>query len=250
VIAVDEVKKTYGPTSVLSGVTLHVREGQRLALVGPSGCGKSTLLRLVLGLVAPDAGTVTVGDTKVSPQTAERIRLRSGYVIQDGGLFPHLTALENVALVPGRLGWTSARIHRRTSELFELTGLSPALGHRYPKELSGGQRQRVGLMRALVLDPDVLLMDEPLGALDPILRSRMQRDLLALFSRLGKTVLLVTHDMDEAAFLADEIAVMRHGRILQRGSFDELLARPEDPFVTELVTRPVRGTGRPPEGEA
>jgi osmoprotectant transport system ATP-binding protein len=247
-IAVDDVKKSYGPTCVLAGVTVHVREGQCLALVGPSGCGKSTLLRLVLGLVAPDAGHVTVGGTKVTPQTVESIRLRSGYVIQDGGLFPHLTALGNVALVPARQGWKPARIHARASELFELTGLAPELGPRYPKELSGGQKQRVGLARALVLDPDVLLMDEPLGALDPVLRARMQRDLKALFSRLGKTVLLVTHDMDEAAFLADEIAVMRHGKILQRGPFDELVARPKDAFVTELVGG--RKAGLVPGGEA
>jgi osmoprotectant transport system ATP-binding protein len=248
VIAIEEVKKSYGPTSVLAGVTLHVREGQCLALVGPSGCGKSTLLRLVLGLVVPDAGDVTVGGTKVTPQTAESIRLRCGYVIQDGGLFPHLSALRNVALMPERLGWKPARIVARANELFDLTGLAQELGPRYPKELSGGQRQRVGLMRALVLDPDVLLMDEPLGALDPVLRSRMQRDLRALFSRLGKTVLLVTHDMEEAAFLADEIAVMRYGRILQRGTFDELVARPEDPFVTELVKG--RNAGLVPGGEA
>jgi osmoprotectant transport system ATP-binding protein len=150
--------------------------------------------------------------------------------------------------MPERLGWKPARIVARANELFDLTGLAQELGPRYPKELSGGQRQRVGLMRALVLDPDVLLMDEPLGALDPVLRSRMQRDLRALFSRLGKTVLLVTHDMEEAAFLADEIAVMRYGRILQRGTFDELVARPEDPFVTELVKG--RNAGLVPGGEA
>lgn len=234
-ILLDQVKKSYGPACVLAGVTLEVREGQRVALVGPSGCGKSTLLRAVLGLVRVDSGTVTVGGTRVGPQTAEAIRLRSGYVIQDGGLFPHLTALENVALVPGRLGWSRSRIEVRARELFELAGLAPELGSRYPKDLSGGQRQRVGIMRALALDPDVLLMDEPLGALDPILRSRMQRDLLALFSRLGKTVLLVTHDMKEAALLADEIAVLRQGHILQKASFEELVDNPADPFVTELI---------------
>ena len=234
-ILLDDVKKSYGSTSVLAGITLSVREGQRLALVGPSGCGKSTLLRLVLGLVVPDSGSVSVGGSRVTPETAEAIRLRSGYVIQDGGLFPHLTAFENVALVPRRRGWDAGRIEARARELFDLAGLAPELGPRFPKELSGGQKQRVGLMRALVLDPDVLLMDEPLGALDPVLRSRMQRDLLALFSRLGKTVLLVTHDMSEAAFLADEIAVLRHGKVIQRGPFAELVAHPVDPFVTELV---------------
>jgi osmoprotectant transport system ATP-binding protein len=236
VILLDDVKKSYGPATVLAGVTLRVDEGRCLALVGPSGCGKSTLLRVVLGLVVPDAGSVALGGTTVTPLTAEAIRLRCGYVIQDGGLFPHLTAFENVALVPRRHGWEPDRIRARAAELFELAGLTPELGPRYPRELSGGQKQRVGLMRALVLDPVVLLMDEPLGALDPVLRSRMQRDLKNLFSRLGKTVLLVTHDMNEAAFLADEIAVLKQGRILQRGTFEDLVARPTDPFVTELVT--------------
>jgi osmoprotectant transport system ATP-binding protein len=246
VIQLDAVQKSYGPTNVLAGVTLHVRKGQRLALVGQSGCGKSTLLRVLLGLVLPDAGVVTVGGARVGPESAEAIRLRCGYVIQDGGLFPHLTAFENVALVPRRRGWKQARIEERARELFDLTGLAPDLGPRYPRELSGGQKQRVGLMRALVLDPDMLLMDEPLGALDPVLRARMQRDLLGLFTSLGKTVLLVTHDMDEAAFLADEIAVMRRGEILQRGSFDELAANPADPFVAELVSKRVKDEGPAP----
>jgi osmoprotectant transport system ATP-binding protein len=236
-IQLDDVKKSYGSTSVLAGVTLHVREGQRLALVGQSGCGKSTLLRVVLGLVVPDSGEVTVRGTRVTLESAEAIRLHCGYVIQDGGLFPHLTAFENVALVPRRQGWKTPRIEARERELFELAGLAPDIGPRFPKELSGGQRQRVGLMRALVLYPVFLVLDARLGALDPVLRGRMQRDLLALFSRLGKTVLLVTHDMDEAALLADEIAVMQKGRILQRGSFEELAAHPADPFVAELVQR-------------
>jgi osmoprotectant transport system ATP-binding protein len=235
VIRLDDVHASYGSTRVLSGVSLQVSRGTRVALVGSSGCGKSTLLRLLLGLVAPTSGRVMVADTEVTPASVEGIRLRCGYVIQDGGLFPHLTVLGNVSLVALWLGWKKARIEARARELFELVGLAPELAERYPKELSGGQRQRVGLVRALALDPDVLLMDEPLGALDPVLRSRMQRDLLELFLRLKKTVLLVTHDMQEAAFLADEIAVMRAGKILQRGTFEELSARPADPFVAELV---------------
>ncbi len=235
VIALDDVSKSYGAKAVLAHVTLHVREGQCLALVGPSGCGKSTLLRVALGLVVPDAGTVTVGGTRVVRETAQATRLRTGYVIQDGGLFPHLTARQNVALVPERLGWNARRIAARVDELFELAGLSPDLGSRYPGQMSGGQRQRVGIMRALVLDPSVLLMDEPLGALDPILRARLQRDLKSLFLRLKKTVLLVTHDMNEAAFLAGVIAILRRGHIVQEGSFEELAARPVDAFVAEFI---------------
>lgn len=234
-IALDDVSKSYGAKAVLTRVTLHVREGECLALVGPSGCGKSTLLRVVLGLVVPDAGGVTVGGTRVVRETAHAVRLRTGYVIQDGGLFPHLSARENVTLVAERLGWDASRISARVDELFDLAGLSADLASRYPAELSGGQRQRVGIMRALILDPDLLLMDEPLGALDPILRARLQRDLKSLFLRLKKTVLLVTHDMNEAAFLADTIAILRQGQVVQQGSFEDLAARPADDFVAEFI---------------
>jgi osmoprotectant transport system ATP-binding protein len=168
-------------------------------------------------------------------ETAHAVRLRTGYVIQDGGLFPHLSARENVTLVAERLGWDASRISARVDELFDLAGLSADLASRYPAELSGGQRQRVGIMRALILDPDLLLMDEPLGALDPILRARLQRDLKSLFLRLKKTVLLVTHDMNEAAFLADTIAILRQGQVVQQGSFEDLAARPADDFVAEFI---------------
>ena len=245
-IELDDVKMSYGATRVLDGVTLRVSEGRRLALVGPSGSSKSTILRVILGLVTPDSGRVTFAGTPVTKESVERIRLRSGYVIQDGGLFPHLTAHENVALVPRRQGWSRERIEARAQVLFELAGLPTELGSRYPRELSGGQKQRVGLMRALVLDPDVLLMDEPLGALDPVLRARMQRDLAALFARLRKTVVLVTHDMGEAAFLAEEIAVVRQGRIVQRGSYDDVRAHPIDAFVEELVSASNGTSSAPP----
>jgi osmoprotectant transport system ATP-binding protein len=248
-VSIDGLTASYGATKVLRDFTLRVASGQCLALVGPSGCGKSTLLRVILGLVTPDEGRVNVFGTEVKKETVEGVRLRSGYVIQDGGLFPHLTVLGNVGLVPSRLGWSRARLDKRMSELFELTGLDPAFGPRYPRQLSGGQRQRVGIMRALALDPDLLLMDEPLGALDPIRRSRMQRDLRELFLRLRKTVLFVTHDMEEAAFLADEIAVLRLGRIVQRGTFEELVASPKDAFVADLLT-PRRALSTSESGEA
>jgi osmoprotectant transport system ATP-binding protein len=249
-ISIDDVTTGYGTSKVLSDFTLHVSDGRCLALVGPSGCGKSTLLRLVLGLVTPTAGRVMVFGTEVTPATAPAVRLRSGYVIQDGGLFPHLTVLGNVGLVPLRLGWARPRLSQRMDELFTLTGLDRELGPRYPRELSGGQRQRVGIMRALALDPDLLLMDEPLGALDPILRSRMQRDLKELFLRLKKTVLFVTHDMQEAAFLADEIAVLQNGRIVQRGSFEELVATPASAFVADLVAPRSRPAASGSAGDA
>jgi osmoprotectant transport system ATP-binding protein len=158
-----------------------------------------------------------------------------GYVIQDGGLFPHLTAAGNVTLLARHLGWGPAKLGERLRELAELTRLSPAQLDRYPAQLSGGQRQRVGLMRALMLEPDLLLMDEPLGALDPMVRAQLQADLKGIFRQLKKTVLLVTHDMGEAAYLGDEIALMREGRIVQRGGFEELLARPAEPFVSEFI---------------
>lgn len=208
-----------------------------LALIGPSGCGKSTLLRLIVGLLRPDRGRVSVGGTAMTPESRRSLQLRMGYVIQEGGLFPHLTAAENVALVARDQGWNEDRVRTRTEELLELTQIPRALLPRYPGQLSGGQRQRVALMRALMLDPDVLLLDEPLTALDPMIRSDLQQELKDLFGRLRKSVLFVTHDMAEAAFIAGEMAIMRAGRVLQRGTFQDLVHRPADPFVTEFIRR-------------
>ena len=208
-----------------------------LALIGPSGCGKSTLLRLTVGLLRPDRGRVCVVGTPMTPESRRSLQLRMGYVIQEGGLFPHLTTAENVALVANDQGWTQDRIRARTEELLELTQIPRALLPRYPGQLSGGQRQRVALMRALMLDPDVLLLDEPLTALDPMIRSDLQRELKSLFERLRKSVLFVTHDMAEAAFIAGEMAIMRAGRILQRGTFQDLAHRPANPFVTDFIRR-------------
>jgi osmoprotectant transport system ATP-binding protein len=173
----------------------------------------------------------------MTPESRRSLQLRMGYVIQEGGLFPHLTAAENVALVANDQGWTQDRIRARTEELLELTQIPRALLPRYPGQLSGGQRQRVALMRALMLDPDVLLLDEPLTALDPMIRSDLQGELKSLFERLRKSVLFVTHDMAEAAFIAGEMAIMRAGRILQRGTFQDLAHRPADPFVTDFIRR-------------
>jgi osmoprotectant transport system ATP-binding protein len=204
-------------------------------LIGPSGCGKSTLLRLMIGLIQPDRGRVHFEGEVLTRDNAERLRRKMGYVIQDGGLFPHLTARGNTALVARYLGWSAKRIGERLSELVELTHFPPDGVDRYPAQLSGGQRQRVSLMRALMLDPDVLLLDEPLGALDPMIRSNLQEELRTIFRQLGKTVVMVTHDLGEAGYFGDTIVLLREGSIVQRGSFGEFLDRPADAFVTEFV---------------
>jgi osmoprotectant transport system ATP-binding protein len=234
-IRVTEVSRTYGRTRALGPITLEVPERRVVAVIGPSGCGKSTLLRLLVGLVVPDTGTIEVGGTPLTPESARAIRLRTGYVIQEGGLFPHLTAFDNAALVARDLGWEEAKIRARVEELAALCHLSPELLARHPAELSGGQRQRVGLVRALVLDPDVLLLDEPLGALDPMIRAKLQGELYELFRSLSKTVLLVTHDLAEASYLADEIVLLEAGRLVQRGTLADLRERPATPFVTEFL---------------
>ena len=234
-VSLEDVTKSFAGRDVIRKTTLHVARGERLALIGPSGCGKSTLLRMVLGLVVPDGGRVRVGDVEVNEATARSVRRRAGYVIQDGALFPHLTAEENVTLCARLERWDRARIAARIDALLELVHLPRAHLARFPRELSGGERQRVSVMRALFLDPDVLLLDEPLGALDPIVRARLQEDLRDAFEALGKTVLLVTHDMAEAAYLARSIAVCRAGEIVQRGTMRELLDAPAHPFVRELT---------------
>lgn len=245
-ISLQGVSKSYGAQVALAPTTLEVEGETCLAVIGPSGCGKSTLLRLVVGLIEPDAGEVRVFGTPVNARTARSLRLRMGYVIQDGGLFPHLTAADNVTLVARQSGWTRPRTAARLEELAELVQLPFQFLGRYPAELSGGQRQRVGLMRALMLDPPLLLMDEPLGALDPIIRSQLQEDLKRIFERLRKTVLLVTHDMGEAAYLGQEILLMRAGHVVQRGPLEDLIHRPADPFVTEFLRaqRPPRQLAR------
>lgn len=237
-VSLEGVTKAFAGRTVIKPTTLEVAEGERLALIGPSGCGKSTLLRMVLGLVIPDAGTVRVGDVVVDAASATSVRRRIGYVIQDGGLFPHMTARDNVTLVARLVGGARAEpaaLETRVKELAEIARLSEKLLARLPRELSGGERQRVGLVRALFLDPEVLLLDEPLGALDPIVRARLQEDLRDVFTKLGKSVIVVTHDMAEAAYLAGSIAVVREGEIVQRGTMKELSESPAHPFVTEML---------------
>lgn len=234
-IRLQGVAKRYGDRTVLRPTDLEIPDGQVTALIGPSGCGKSTLIRTVLGLIEPDAGAVTIGDQAVVPTTALELRHKVGYVIQDGGLFPHLTARQNVALMSKFLGRPATETDARIRELATLTRFPEDGLDRYPMELSGGQRQRVGLMRALMLRPSVLLLDEPLGALDPLVRSALQEDLKRIFGEDGLTVLFVTHDLGEAGYLGDRIVLMRDGAIVQQGTLDDFRERPADPFVTEFM---------------
>jgi osmoprotectant transport system ATP-binding protein len=229
------IGKRYGGQTALAGIDLVVPRRHTLVLLGPSGCGKSTLLKVMLGLVEPDSGQVSFDGKPVDPEHARPMRRRLGYVVQGGGLFPHMTARSNATLMAKRSGWSAERVRARVDELVALSRFPADALDRFPAELSGGQAQRVSLMRALMLDPEVLLLDEPLGALDPITRFELQEDLREIFGRLGKTVVLVTHDLGEAVFLADEVALMREGRIVQCGAATELIERPADPFVERFV---------------
>ena len=229
---VKRLEKTYGDTAALAGVSHAFAPGKITALLGPSGCGKSTLLRCLLNLIRPTAGEVLFDGKPVTAAAEQGVRRRTGYMLQSGGLFPHLTAGKNVTLLAGRLG----QIDRgRVGELRELAQLPAEALDRYPAELSGGQRQRVALMRALMLDPEALLLDEPLGALDPMTRAELQRDLRQIFRDLGKTVVLVTHDLAEASYFADEIVLMQGGQVVQVGPPADLRDRPADDFVARFV---------------
>jgi len=227
--------KAYDGKAALAPLDLRIARGETVGLIGPSGSGKTTILRLALGLLRPDAGIVRFRGVPLEPSNVLAARRQMGYVVQDGGLFPHLTAAENIELVARHLRWTAARIEARRRELVELTRFPADALDRYPAQLSGGQRQRVGLMRALFLDPALLLLDEPLGAIDPLVRAELQDDLVAIFHRLGKSVVLVTHDLAEAARLGDLLVLLRDGRIVQQGSLHDLVARPASPFVTAFV---------------
>jgi osmoprotectant transport system ATP-binding protein len=234
-IQLTEVSKSYGPLKALDAIALTMPAGQTTVLIGPSGCGKSTLLRLIIGLISPDSGFLRIAGVTVTPTMLLPLRQRMGYVIQEGGLFPHLTALNNATLMARYLGWKKETIQERIHELAKLTRFPQDRLGCYPGELSGGQRQRVSLMRALMLDPDILLFDEPLAALDPMIRSELQEDLKRIFQTLGKTVVWVTHDMGEASYFGDDIVLLREGKILQSGSLNELVHSPADPFVTRFI---------------
>jgi len=234
-IEIQGVSKAYGQTAALHSINLTIPAGQTTVFIGQSGCGKSTILRLIIGLIQADRGSVIFKGTRVTPEAVISLRRKMGYVIQEGGLFPHLTAHDNVILMAGYLGWSDERIKERLNELTELTHFPSEGLKRFPVQLSGGQQQRVSLMRALMLDPDVLLLDEPLGALDPMIRADLQVDLKRIFKTLGKTVVLVTHDIAEAGFFGDIITLLKNGRVLQKGTLEELIQLPADAFVTRFI---------------
>ena len=233
-LSTQQVSKRYGDALALDAISVEPPGGKTTVLIGPSGCGKSTLLRAFIHLIPVDDGFVRFGGDVVSAANALEIRRRVGYVLQTGGLFPHMTVRRNVTLM-----WDHLREPDPTDRLqylCSLVHLEPTLLERFPAELSGGQRQRIGLMRALMLDPPVLLLDEPLGALDPLVRAELQQDLREIFRKLNKTVVLVTHDLAEAAYFADHVVLMRQGKLEQEGPFRDLLDRPATDFVGQFVT--------------
>ncbi|MGW2554343.1 ABC transporter ATP-binding protein [Streptomyces sp. NPDC001635] len=236
-IQFDAVHKRFpNGTTAVHDLSLEMPEGGVTVLVGSSGCGKTTTLRMVNRMVEPTSGTIRVGGRDVTRQDAAELRRSIGYVIQQGGLFPHRTVLDNIATVPLLLGWNRRKARARAAELLETVGLAADAGKRYPHQLSGGQQQRVGVARALAADPPVLLMDEPFGAVDPVVRTQLQDELLRLQKELNKTIVFVTHDIDEAVRLGDRIAVFRTGgHLVQCAAPEELLARPADDFVAEFL---------------
>ena len=230
-----DVSKRYTGATALHSTNLSVDRGKTTVLIGPSGCGKSTLLRLIIRLIEADSGSIEFDGEPMTSENIDHLRRRVGYVIQEGGLFPHLTACANVLLMARHIRKPKEEMDNRLLELCELTRFSQTLLPRYPVELSGGQRQRVSLMRALMLSPELLLLDEPLGALDPLVRASLQKDLKEIFTRLGQTALFVTHDLAEATYFGDEIVLMNEGKIVQKGAITDLRERPTDPFVSEFI---------------
>jgi osmoprotectant transport system ATP-binding protein len=234
-LILQNISKTFDNRSAVTDVNISVAKGATHALIGSSGSGKTTLLRITLGLIPMDKGYVKLNDEALSSFTPAQWADRIGYVPQDGGLFPHITARNNVSLIAKLRGWNRDKIDARIEELSKLVDLDAALLARFPSELSGGQKQRVAIMRAAMMNPDVMLLDEPMAALDPLIRRSLQQELKSIFQRLDKTVLLVTHDLGEAAFLADQITLLHDGKVVQSGSFGELLHHPADAFVTSFI---------------
>ena len=234
-LKLKNISKRFGGTVALHPTSLNFKSGSTTALLGPSGCGKSTLLRIIMGLLPSDTGSVELDGEEMTSSNALSMRHRMGYMIQDGGLFPHLTIRQNVSLMASYLDWEPDKAAERFSELANLTHLPSSSFDRFPSEVSGGQRQRVSLMRALFLDPAIVLLDEPMGALDPLIRSELQHELQQIFSALGKTVIVVTHDIAEAGFLATEIVLLKAGEIAQIGSLSDLVKHPSEEFVENFI---------------
>lgn len=237
-INMEHVTKRFAGNDIASvdDLSLVVPEGTTTALIGPSGCGKTTTMRMINRLIDPTEGRIIVNGEDVTKVDPVELRRHIGYVIQQVGLFPHMTIAQNIAAVPKLLGWDNPKIESRTEELLHLVGLDPSeMLKRYPRQLSGGQRQRIGVARALAADPPVLLMDEPFGAIDPIARARLQDEFRQILQRVRKTVVLVTHDLDEAIRLGDRIAIMKDGKIVQYDTPDAVLSHPVDAFVENFV---------------
>jgi osmoprotectant transport system ATP-binding protein len=234
--------RTFDARSTVGPIDLEVARGKTTVLLGPSGCGKTTLLRMLIGLAKPDDGRVEVLGEALDEERLPSVRRRMGYLIQEGGLFPHLSARQNVCLLAQHVGRDPAFIDAQVERLSTLARLDPQLLQKLPSELSGGQRQRVALVRALMLEPELLLLDEPLGALDPMVRVELQEDLRAAFRTLETSVVMVTHDLAEAAFFADTLVLLHEGKIAQRGSLDDLERTPASPFVERFLSahRPAR----------
>jgi len=237
-IKFENVTKIYPNTKnlVVNNLTLHIEEGEICMLVGPSGCGKTTTMKMVNRLIEPTSGNIYINGENIMNQNPVELRRSIGYVIQNVGLFPHMTIAENIATVPKEKKWDKERIDKRVDELLKLMELNPEIyGNRKPSDLSGGQKQRVGVARALAANPPVMLMDEPFGALDPITRSKLQNEFLRLQEKLRKTVIFVSHDIDEAIKMGDKIVVVRNGKIVQQGTPDDILSNPADEFVENLI---------------
>jgi osmoprotectant transport system ATP-binding protein len=234
-LELQNISKTFEGRTVLADVNLMVPKGATHALIGSSGSGKTTLLRITLGLIPFDKGYVKIDGQALLSLTEVEWADRIGYVPQDGGLFPHISARNNVALVAKLRGWRKSRIDERMEELRKVVDLDAEILTHFPREMSGGQKQRISIMRAAMMDPTVMLLDEPMAALDPLIRSSLQQELKSIFQRLGKTVLLVTHDLGEAVFLAEQITMLHEGRIVQTGTYRDLLQRPANPFVSQFI---------------
>ena len=238
VLELKNITKSFGSKTALENVSLNLESGETHVLLGLSGSGKTTLIRIVIGLLAADSGDLLINGKLARLEgrnTPSQWSREIGYVPQEGGLFPHLTCLKNITLVAELSGWNVRKIKDRVDQLIELVSLESGVLDRYPAQLSGGQRQRVALVRAAFLDPALLILDEPLGALDPLIRIDVQNELKQIFQGLGKSALMVTHDIDEARFFADKLSLMRDGKIVQTGSFDQLLANPAEEFVTRFI---------------
>lgn len=239
-VILENVTKVFGKGddafTAVDHLNLEVKKGELVVLIGPSGCGKSTTLKMINRLIEPTSGRIVVNGQDTARMNRVQLRRDIGYVIQDIGLFPHMTIEQNVSIVPKLLGWNKARRRQRTEELLSMVSLDPEIyRHRYPAELSGGQQQRIGVLRALAAEPDLILMDEPFGALDPITREQLQDELKELNKKVKKTIVFVTHDIDEAIKLADKIVLMRNGKIVQMAPPDEMLKNPADQFVRDFI---------------